>query len=108
MGFLLISLAHHPSSHPGDSPPPVEVGWVLVGLGLFFALLGFAFAVLLILAGRALGRRRRYQFVFVMACVECMFMPFGTVLGVFTLIVLSRESARKLFEGEALSASPSN
>jgi hypothetical protein len=35
--------------------------------------------------------------VFVIACIECLFMPFGTILGVFTLIVLSRESVKKLF-----------
>jgi len=35
------------------------------------------------LNGRFLSHRRRYSFCFVMACVEYMFMPFGTVLGVF-------------------------
>jgi hypothetical protein len=30
----------------------------------------------------------------VVACIECIFVPFGTILGVFTLIVLSRESAK--------------
>lgn len=32
-----------------------------------------------------------------MAAVECMLMPFGTVLGVFTIVVLMRESVKKLF-----------
>ena len=27
-----------------------------------------------------------------MACIECLFIPFGTILGVFTIVVLSRES----------------
>jgi len=33
----------------------------------------------------------------VMACVECLFIPFGTILGVFTIIVLLRESVKALF-----------
>jgi hypothetical protein len=33
----------------------------------------------------------------VMAGVECIFAPFGTVLGVFTIIVLMRESVKQLF-----------
>jgi len=32
-----------------------------------------------------------------MAGVECMFMPFGTVLGVFTIIVLMRPSVKEIF-----------
>lgn len=32
-----------------------------------------------------------------MAAILCMFIPFGTILGVFTLIVLSRESVRQLY-----------
>jgi hypothetical protein len=32
-----------------------------------------------------------------MSGVECLVMPYGTVLGVFTLIVLTRESVRPLF-----------
>ena len=29
--------------------------------------------------------------------VECLFMPFGTVLGVFTIVVLCREPVKQLF-----------
>jgi hypothetical protein len=32
-----------------------------------------------------------------MAGVACMFMPFGTVLGVFTIVVLLRDSVKELF-----------
>jgi hypothetical protein len=41
------------------------------------------------------------MFCLVMASITCMFMPFGTVLGVFTLIVLMRPSVKPLFEGQA-------
>ena len=78
------------------------VGWFLVGFGIFFAVLGFAFAIFVFLGGPALARRRHYQFARVVACVECLFIPFGTILGVFTRIVLSRESVKKLFASEAL------
>ena len=49
------------------------------------------------LVGRGLAQRKRYMFCLVVACVECLFMPFGTVLGVFTIIVLSRDSVKALF-----------
>ncbi len=41
---------------------------------------------------------RRRLFCLVVAGVECAFMPFGTVLGVFTIAVLMRESVKELFE----------
>jgi hypothetical protein len=30
--------------------------------------------------------------------VQCLFMPFGTILGVFTIIILSRESVQRLYD----------
>ena len=46
---------------------------------------------------RAGAKRRKRMFSYVMAAILCAFMPFGTVLGVFTLIVLGRESVRQLY-----------
>ena len=37
-------------------------------------------------------------FVFVVACCECLFMPFGTLLGVFTIVLLSREPVKSAFD----------
>jgi hypothetical protein len=33
-----------------------------------------------------------------MACIDCAFFPFGTVLGVFTILTLSRETVKTLFD----------
>ena len=38
------------------------------------------------------------MYCLVMAGIECLFMPFGTVLGVFTIIVLMRESVKEMFK----------
>ena len=61
-------------------------------------LIGQAIAVCMILAGRFIARRKRYWFIFIMACIECALFPFGTVLGVFTIIVLARESVKDVFK----------
>jgi hypothetical protein len=61
-------------------------------------------ATCILMAGRCLSRRKGYSFALVMACVECLFVPFGTILGVFTIVVLSRESVRALFSGTKLPA----
>jgi membrane protein YqaA with SNARE-associated domain len=54
-------------------------------------------AICILFAGISLSRRRCYWFAFVVACIECIFIPFGTILGIFTIIVLSRESVKALF-----------
>jgi len=66
-------------------------------LGAFFFLTGLVIAICILIAGRSLARQRRYWFAFIVACIECLFIPFGTILGVFTIIVLSREPVKALF-----------
>jgi hypothetical protein len=97
MGFVFVALSHHPPSNPAQQPPPPALGWAFVVLGIFLFLLGSIFAIVVAFAGRSLSRRNHYWFAFVVACVECIFVPFGTILGVFTIIVLSRESVKTLF-----------
>jgi len=85
----------------GNEVPPPVFGWLFVLIGGFFILAGISLAVLIFFAGRMLSRRRHYLFCFVAAALECLFMPLGTVLGIFTIVVLSRESVKALFvEGQ--------
>ena len=81
---------------PGG-PPPVWFGWLFFLMGFGFFLGGQALAISVILSGRFLKQHRRYWFSFVVACIACAFMPFGTVLGVLTIIVLSRDSVKALY-----------
>ena len=73
------------------------VGWIFVGVGSTVIIGGLAFSLCLFLAGRYLAQHRRYTFCLVMAALACTFMPFGTVLGVFTILVLVRPSVKELF-----------
>jgi len=82
---------------PGSQQPPAFMGWFFVGMAAFFILAGWTYAVLVFIAGRLIARRQHHTFCFVAACLECLFMPFGTVLGVFTIIVLLRPSVKELF-----------
>lgn len=84
----------------GPEGPPTFFGWFFAGLAAFGILVGWSLAVVIALAGRFLARRTHYTFCFMVAAVECVFVPIGTVLGVFTIIVLNRTSVRALFEVE--------
>jgi len=82
----------------GQNPPPPEFGWFFVGLASVFILSGWALAIASLLAGRFIKQQKKYMFVFVVACIICAFAPLGTILGVFTIVVLLRESVKALFE----------
>jgi hypothetical protein len=73
------------------------VGWIMAGCASFLVIVGFTFAALVALAGSSLASQRRYTLCLVIAAILCVFVPFGTLLGVFTLIVLVRDSVRARF-----------
>jgi len=80
-----------------NNQPPAFIGWFFMLIAGFFILVGWTFAVVILMTGRFIARRVHYMFCFVVACIECLFMPFGTVLGAFTIIVLMRPSVKNLF-----------
>jgi hypothetical protein len=78
--------------------PPAFVGLSFMAFAGVWILTGLSLAVCTIIAGRSLAQRRRYLFCLVMAGIEAATcMPFGTVLGVFTIIVLVRPSVKQAF-----------
>src|SRR5688572_24529722 len=88
----------------GRFPDPTEqrdmqlFGWLFVAMAAMWMLAAATYAVCLVLAGRFLARQAHYTFCFIMAALSCAFMPFGTVLGVFTIVVLVRPGVRQRFE----------
>lgn len=96
MGLFFIFA---PQTMRGQGPPPPEFfGWFFVIMASAFIMIGLTFAACVLAAGRFLAQRKHYLFCLVMAGVECVFMPFGTVLGVFTIIVLARDPVKRLFQ----------
>ena len=95
IGLALVFAPGKLGAH-GEAPPAF-VGWIFIVAALFFMTLGWTMAACIAAAGRCLAARKRYMFCLVMAGIECIFMPFGTVLGVFTIVVLTREPVKSLF-----------
>ena len=95
IGILAVTGRLEGQGHGGD--PGRWFGWFFIGFALIFILAALTFAVLLACAGRFLARRQHYLFCLVVAALACGFMPFGTLLGVFTLLVLLRDSVKRQF-----------
>ena len=87
----------------GPGGPPPGMGYLFIGISSLFILLLEGTAVCAVVAGRSLVRQKRYVFCFVIAIIMCatalmglQFVPL-VVLGVFTIVVLARESVKELF-----------
>lgn len=97
--FIGTAMTTFPNSgSPTDQPPPAFVGWLLGGVGfaLFVVIAGFG-ALKLLIAFRIRQRRSR-TLCLVIAGMSCLGVPYGTVLGVLTFIVLGRTSVTRQFD----------
>lgn len=103
LGWFLLYAAQHPGPN-NQEPPPAFLGWIFIAVGTVFFLGGITMAICILIAGRCLSHRKAYSFALVMACIECLFVPFGTILGVFTIVALSRESVKGLFSGDTIAS----
>jgi len=95
LGLVMIFGGKHFNGAGG--PPPALLGWFFVVFACVFITLGLAMAGVILCAGLSLSKRKHYTFCQVVACIECLMLPLGTVLGVFTLVVLDRPSVKVLF-----------
>ncbi len=82
----------------GNGAPPPAVFFAFLGIFYFIGAVWFVVSgVLNLLSGMYLRGRKHRTFSIVVAAINCMHIPLGTVLGVFTLIVLARDSVRELY-----------
>ena len=81
--------------------PPPWFGWLFIGIATFAIVMGLMMSCCVALAGRRLSEHRSHTFCLVVAGLSCTFMPFGTILGIFTLLVLMRPAVKSLFEQQA-------
>jgi hypothetical protein len=82
---------------PSGPPPQVVLGFlgaVLGCSGTFMALNIFAN----VLSGKFLREHRKRMFCMIVAGIDCLSVPLGTLLGVFTLVVLCRDTVREAYK----------
>ena len=80
------------------TPPPPEFFSIFIILYIIGGIWFVVSAILNVLSGLFLHARRNRTFSLVVAGINCVHMPLGTLLGVFTIIVLLRPSVRELYQ----------
>jgi hypothetical protein len=106
IGFLLLhflimsTVFSNPEmwKHSHSGPPPRQIMALFIWFYLFFGGMLTVFATLNFLSGLFLHQRKHRVFSLVVGGINCVQIPFGTVLGIFSIIVLSRSSIRQNFQ----------
>lgn len=97
IGVIFVFTARY-QPYRSSTADAALMGWLFIVIGLVFSLgLGIAGALQIITAIRLKARRSRV-FCIVVAAISCLFVPYHTALGVFTLMVLQRPTVKAMFE----------
>lgn len=71
-----------------DGPQPF-VGTILSGLGLVLLVVVETLGILNLVSARMIDRRKSRTFSQVVAALNCLSIPFGLALGIFTFVALA-------------------
>lgn len=93
-GVIFATAANDPNM---QNPPPKELGYFMIGIAVVGMLFIWGIAALTALAGRKLQQRQGHVFCTIIAGLLCLAFPIGTILGIFTLVVLMRPSVKQAF-----------
>jgi uncharacterized membrane protein YhaH (DUF805 family) len=99
MGIIMSTTFSHLPQNPANPAqvPPAFVGWIFAFIGLAFFLIGVAVTAARFRAAWCVKHRKSRVFCMVIAGIGCLEIPYGTVLGVFSFLVLGRDSVVPLF-----------
>jgi uncharacterized membrane protein len=80
--------------------PPALVSIISLLLAIVLGL-ACAYTACLFLAGYWLRHSRNMLYLQILAALNCIAVPYGTVLGIFTFMVLQRPTAKQIFRNTA-------
>lgn len=97
MGIAMVAGAFNSTATTQTGPPPDVFGWFFVVFGGLFVGIGQLTGWMNVVTGFSLKKDRRRMLCLITAGLNCLSVPIGTALGVFTFIVLSRPSVKAAF-----------
>ena len=95
VGVVFVTIVFGFAGVADEAPLGVFVPVAMASVGL---LLGLAMGVANLFAGRWLRERRNWVGALVVSGINCLNVPLGTLLGVFTIVVLAADDGQALFE----------
>jgi hypothetical protein len=87
-----------PSPTPASGAPPKALFRIMAAIFGFFVLVGWTIGGLTAYAGWCIHKRKRKVLIYIAAAFNCFFIPYGTLLGIATIIVMSSPGAQLEFQ----------
>jgi hypothetical protein len=87
-----------PERQQASDAPPKFLFRIMAGIMGCFVLLGWALGGLTASAGWCIEKRRAKPLIYLMAGFSCLFIPYGTLLGVGIFVVLSSAAGQLEFQ----------
>jgi hypothetical protein len=99
IGIGTIAMAGLLSDRPND----MHIGMLAIAMifyvgPMFFLCLTWTLATLVLIAGKRINKRTNLAYCQIIAGLECLCVPFGTILGIFTLITLTKSDVKDQFD----------
>jgi hypothetical protein len=88
----------NPSPTQAPQAPPKVLFRIIAGIFGILVLVGWALGGLTAYAGWSIHKRRRKVLIYIVAGFNCFFIPYGTLLGIAMIIVMSSPGACSEFQ----------
>lgn len=102
LGGIFSSGAIPVSQQSGGKGDPRVFGTIMLVFAAFAFVAGALGSLAAFITARGLRDHRRRTFCFVVAICTCLYVPWGTLIGVCTILVLNRPSVKMLFSGQLI------
>jgi len=83
---------------PGELDfPPEFLGQMVVFFFASITLMVLLHGAVVAWVGRLLAKNQRYWVIYIFSLLDCTYVPFGTIIGIWALVVLNRPSVKVRF-----------
>ncbi len=96
LGMFVMNVGFH---EHGETLP-FNPGWIFMVIGCIGAFFAMVLGVITLLASKYIKEAKNYNFILVVAVLNCLTGVLGILLGVFTIIELNKPEVRTLFNKE--------
>jgi len=100
---IMMTKAFPQAAANASEQPPAFIGLVFACIGLAIFIFMIALAAAKFWVALCIKRRKSRIFSMIVAGISCLGIPYGTLLGVLTFIVLGRPSVVQLFSSRTAS-----
>ncbi|MBC8378274.1 MAG: hypothetical protein H8E62_03780 [Planctomycetes bacterium] len=98
MGIGSIAMMGILADQPADMEALVVIGLLFFMVPMMFLTVSWTAATLVLFAGRRIANRTNLTYCQIVAGIECLCVPFGTILGIFSLITLTKPENKEIFK----------